>query len=81
MKKILVLTFGLIAVAANGMQSPDYTVNGTEVITSCGKRVSTVSSSFFNSMSEYTEYLRDLNEINCGTRDLPRFIDHITNGY
>lgn len=76
-KKILILAFGLVAVTANAVQN-DYTVVGTEVITTCGKRVMTVSSSFFSSMSEYNDYLRDINEINCGTRSLPHFIDHLS---
>lgn len=76
-KKILILAFGLVAIAANAVQN-DYPVVGTEVITTCGKHVYTVSSSFFGSISEYEDYLRDINEINCGTRSLPHFIDHLT---
>lgn len=80
-KLVLILFLGFVTVVGKAIQSPDYTVVGTEVITSCGTRLMTVSPSFFNSNAEFNDYLRDLNQINCGTRDLPRIITHINTGF
>ena len=44
--------------------------------TSCGKKVMSVDETFFEGDKiAYEDFMRDINEINCGTRDLPEVIN------
>ena len=71
MKKLFVMSaFALMAVAANATEPV-----GSVVTTSCGKRVMTVSSNDgFLNKEDYYDYMRDLNEVECGTREMPKEI-------
>lgn len=71
MKKLFLMSaFALMAFAANATEPV-----GSVVTTSCGKRVMTVSfnDSFLNN-EDYYDYMRDLNEVECGTREMPKEI-------
>lgn len=77
MKKLFLMSaFALMAVAANAVEP-----TGTVVTTSCGKKVMTVSSDCFSSKEEYYKYLRELNQAECGTYEMPREVadrfDHL----
>ena len=71
MKKLFLMSaFALMAVAANATEPV-----GSVVTTSCGKRVMTVSSNDgFLNKEDYYDYMRELNEVECGTRDMPKEI-------
>ena len=71
MKKLfLISAFALMAVAANATEPV-----GSVVTTSCGKRVMTVSSNDgFLNKEDYYDYMRELNEVECGTREMPKEI-------
>ena len=71
MKKLFLMSaFALMAVAANATEPV-----GSEVTTSCGKRLMTVSSNDgFLNKEDYYDYMRDLNEVECGTREMPKEI-------
>lgn len=71
MKKMFLMSaFALMAVAANATEPV-----GSVVTTSCGKRVMTVSSNDgFLNKEDYYDYMRDLNEVECGTREMPKEI-------
>jgi hypothetical protein len=71
MKKLFLMSaFALMAVAANATEPV-----GSVVTTSCGKRVMTVSSNDgFLNKEDYYDYMRDLNEVECGTREMPKEI-------
>lgn len=63
MKKVILMSaFALMTVAANASK-------GAVIHTSCGKQVMTVGPDFFETYSEYEEYVRDLNEYYCGEKD------------
>lgn len=65
MKKFILLAGAMLLLLAG--QSAQAAV----VVTTCGKAITTVGPEGYNGpRSEYEEYLRDLNEIYCGTRDL-----------
>lgn len=68
MKKLMMMSiFGLMAMAANAAIEP----KGTVVTTTCGKQVMTVASVMFGSPEEYQEYLMELNEAHCGSKEMP----------
>lgn len=71
MKKLFLMSaFALMAIAANATEPV-----GSVVTTSCGKRVMTVSSNDgFLNKEDYYDYMRDLNEVECGTREMPKEI-------
>lgn len=71
MKKLFLMSaFALMAVAANATEPV-----GSVVTTSCGKRLMTVSSNDgFLNKEDYYDYMRDLNEVECGTREMPKEI-------
>lgn len=71
MKKLFLMSaFALMAVAANATEPV-----GSVVTTSCGKRVMTVSSNDgFLNKEDYYDYMRELNEVECGTREMPKEI-------
>ena len=71
MKKLFLMSaFALMAFAANATEPV-----GSVVTTSCGKRVMTVSSDHgFLNKEDYCDYMRDLNEVECGTREMPKEI-------
>lgn len=71
MKKLFLMSaFALMAVAANATEPV-----GSVVTTSCGKRVMTVSSNDgFLNKEDYYDYMRDVNEVECGTREMPKEI-------
>ena len=71
MKKLFLMSaFTLMAVAANATEPV-----GSVVTTSCGKRVMTVSSNDgFLNKEDYYDYMRELNEVECGTREMPKEI-------
>lgn len=71
MKKLFLMSaFALMAFAANATQPV-----GSVVTTSCGKRLMTVSSNDgFLNKEDYYDYMRDLNEVECGTREMPKEI-------
>ena len=71
MKKLFLMSaFALMAFAANTTQPV-----GSVVTTSCGKRLMTVSSNDgFLNKEDYYDYMRDLNEVECGTREMPKEI-------
>lgn len=71
MKKLFLMSaFALMAFAANATEPV-----GSVVTTSCGKRVMTVSSNDgFLNKEDYYDYMRDLNEVECGTREMPKEI-------
>ncbi len=71
MKKMFLMSaFALMAVAANATEPV-----GSVVTTSCGKRLMTVSSNDgFLNKEDYYDYMRDLNEVECGTREMPKEI-------
>ena len=71
MKKLFLMSaFALMGVAANATEPV-----GSVVTTSCGKRVMTVSSNDgFLNKEDYYDYMRDLNEVECGTREMPKEI-------
>ncbi len=64
MKKKITIALVLLGVATVGLYAQAY-------MFSCGKVGSSWGRKDFNSDLEYHEYLRDLNEVFCGTRDLP----------
>lgn len=62
--------FALMAFVANATEPV-----GSVVTTSCGKRLMTVSSNDgFLNKEDYYDYMRDLNEVECGTREMPKEI-------
>ena len=71
MKKLFLMSvFALMAFAANATEPV-----GSVVTTSCGKRLMTVSSNDgFLNKEDYYDYMRDLNEVECGTREMPKEI-------
>lgn len=71
MKNLFLMSaFALMAFAANATEPV-----GSVVTTSCGKRVMTVSSNDgFLNKEDYYDYMRDLNEVECGTREMPKEI-------
>ena len=71
MKKLFLMSaFALMAFAANATEPV-----GSVVTTSCGKRVMTVSSNDgFLNKEDYYDYMRELNEVECGTREIPKEI-------
>ena len=71
MKKLFLMSaFALMAVAANATEPV-----GSVVTPSCGKRVMTVSSNDgFLNKEDYYDYMRELNEVECGTREMPKEI-------
>ena len=71
MKKLFLMSaFALMAVAANATEPV-----GSVVTTSCGKRVMTVSSNDgFLNKEDYYDYMSELNEVECGTREMPKEI-------
>ena len=71
MKKLFLMSaFALMAFAANATEPV-----GSVVTTSCGKRVMTVSSNDgFLNKEDYYDYMRELNEVECGTREMPKEI-------
>ena len=71
MKKLFLMSaFALMALAANATEPV-----GSVVTTSCGKRVMTVSSNDgFLNKEDYYDYMRELNEVECGTREMPKEI-------
>ena len=71
MKKLFLMSaFALMAVAANATEPV-----GSVVTTSCGQRVMTVSSNDgFLNKEDYYDYMRDLKEVECGTREMPKEI-------
>lgn len=71
MKKLFLMSaFALMAFAANATEPV-----GSVVTTSCGKRVMTVSSNDgFLNKEDYYDYMRDVNEVECGTREMPKEI-------
>lgn len=70
MKKVMMMSiFGLMALAANAAKAP----KGTVVKTTCGKMVMTAPSDVLNNnTAEYREYLSELNEAYCGTKEMPK---------
>lgn len=71
MKKLFLMSaFALMAFAANATEPV-----GSVVTTSCGKRLMTVSSNDgFLNKEDYYDYMRDLNVVECGTREMPKEI-------
>lgn len=71
MKKLFLMSaFALMAVAANATEPV-----GSVVTTSCGKRVMTVSSNDgFLDKKDYYNYMRELNEAEFGTYEMPKEI-------
>ena len=69
MKKLFLMSaFALMAFAANATERV-----GSVVTTSCGKRVMTVSSDHgFLNKDDYYNYMRELNEAECGTYEMPK---------
>lgn len=49
--------------------SASYIADASTVWTTCGKGVTTVGQRFFKTIGEWKEWLGDLNEHYCGTRD------------
>ena len=71
MKKLCLMSaVALMALAAHATEPV-----GSVVTTSCGKRVMTVSSNDgFLNKEDYYDYMRELNEVECGTREMPKEI-------
>ena len=71
MKKLFLMSaFALMAFAANATEPV-----GSVVTTSCGKRVMTVSSNDgFLNKNDYYNYMKELNEAECGTYEMPKEI-------
>lgn len=71
MKKLFLMSaFALMAFAANATEPV-----GSVVTTSCGKRVMTVPSDHgFLNKNDYNNYMKELNEAECGTYEMPKEI-------